>query len=85
VPNTTWVGRSRARWPSEVLQWAGDPAATPFEEAGQVRAALRRRGRPIGPFDVLLAGCALARGLTLVTANVDELARIDGLSVENWR
>ncbi len=53
--------------------------------AGQVRAALRRRGRPIGPYDVLLAGAALARGLTLVTANVRELTRVAGLAVESWR
>jgi tRNA(fMet)-specific endonuclease VapC len=53
--------------------------------AGVVRAALRRRGRPIGPYDVLLAGCAVARGLTLVTSNVKEFARVDGLVVESWR
>ena len=39
----------------------------------------------IGPYDVLLAGCALSRGLVLVTANTDEFARVDGLAVEDWR
>jgi predicted nucleic acid-binding protein len=34
---------------------------------------------------VLLAGCALARGLVLVTANSREFTRIGGLLVENWR
>ena len=53
--------------------------------AGAVRAALRKRGKPIGPYDVLLAGCALARGLTLVTANEVELGHVDGLALENWR
>lgn len=53
--------------------------------AAAVRAVLRRRGRPIGPYDVLLAGCALSRGLVLVTANTDEFARVDGLNVEDWR
>jgi tRNA(fMet)-specific endonuclease VapC len=53
--------------------------------AAHVRAALRRHGRPIGPYDVLLAGCALSRGLTLVTANVREMARVESLAVENWR
>jgi tRNA(fMet)-specific endonuclease VapC len=53
--------------------------------AGTIRAALRRRGMPIGPYDVLLAGCALARGLTLITANLRELGRVAGLSVESWR
>jgi tRNA(fMet)-specific endonuclease VapC len=53
--------------------------------AGVVRAALRKRGRPIGPYDVLLAGCALARGLTLVTANEVEMGHVDGLAVQSWR
>jgi tRNA(fMet)-specific endonuclease VapC len=53
--------------------------------AGTVRAALRKRGRPVGPYDILLAGCALARGLTLVTANSVELSQVDGLSLEDWR
>ena len=61
-----------------------------FEEsdarcAGEIRAALRSRGTPIGPYDVLIAGQALARGLTVVTDNVTEFARVDGLVVENWR
>lgn len=52
--------------------------------AGEVRARLAAAGRPIGPFDVLIAGQALSRGLTLVTANVAELDRIEGLVVEDW-
>jgi len=53
--------------------------------AGTIRAALRRRGTPIGPYDVLLAGCAMARGLTLITGNVREMDRVAGLAVESWR
>jgi tRNA(fMet)-specific endonuclease VapC len=53
--------------------------------AAAVRAALRRRGQPIGPYDVLLAGCALARGLVFVTANTREFSRVAGLLVETWR
>ena len=50
-----------------------------------LRAALRKKGRPIGAYDVLLAGCALARGLVLVTANEQEFKRVSGLTIENWR
>ena len=53
--------------------------------AGTIRAGLRRRGTPIGPYDILLAGCALARGLTLITGNVREIGRVAGLAVESWR
>ena len=52
--------------------------------AGEVRDRLRRRGTPIGPYDLLIAGQALARDLTLVTRNTGEFARVEGLRVEDW-
>lgn len=52
--------------------------------AGELRAKLARAGSPIGPYDVLVAGQALARSLTLITRNVREFQRVEGLSVENW-
>ena len=61
----------------------------PFDQedarhAGDIRAALAKQGVPIGGYDVLIAGQARARELTLVTRNVREFARVDGLLVENW-
>lgn len=53
--------------------------------SASVRAALESKGRPIGAYDVLIAGAALARGLTLVTSNRREFERVSGLRVENWR
>ena len=53
-------------------------------EAGRVRAALALMGTPIGPFDVLIAGQALARGAILVTHDIREFERDDGLTVEDW-
>jgi tRNA(fMet)-specific endonuclease VapC len=52
--------------------------------AGEIRNALERMGRPIGAYDVLIAGQALSRKLTLVTANVKEFARVKGLDWEDW-
>jgi tRNA(fMet)-specific endonuclease VapC len=52
--------------------------------AGEIRALLTKRGTPIGPYDVLIAGQALARDLTLITRNVGEFSRVDGLRIENW-
>jgi tRNA(fMet)-specific endonuclease VapC len=52
--------------------------------AAQVRASLEGRGTPIGAYDILLAGQALARGLTLVTNNVREFRRVEGLKLEDW-
>jgi tRNA(fMet)-specific endonuclease VapC len=52
--------------------------------AGEIRALLAARGAPIGPYDILIAGQARARGLTLVTRNLREFTRVPGLSTENW-
>ncbi len=52
--------------------------------AGQVRAALEKAGTPIGAYDVLIAGQALRRGLTVVTANTSEFGRVVGLSWHDW-
>jgi tRNA(fMet)-specific endonuclease VapC len=62
----------------------------PFEHedaqaAAAVRAALTKRGTPIGPYDVMIGGTAVRYGLTLVTSNSNEFQRISGLIVEDWR
>ena len=51
---------------------------------GRIRADLSRRGELIGGADLWIAAHALAAGLTLVTGNGREVARIDGLTVEDW-
>jgi tRNA(fMet)-specific endonuclease VapC len=50
-----------------------------------VRAALAKRGTPIGPYDIMIAGSALRRGLVMVTSNGGEFGRIHGLVLEDWR
>ncbi|MBJ7406794.1 MAG: type II toxin-antitoxin system VapC family toxin [Bradyrhizobium sp.] len=52
--------------------------------AGEIRAELARRGTPIGPYDILIAGQAIARGLPLVSNNTAEFQRIAGLRLEDW-
>ena len=52
--------------------------------AGEIRAGLSAQGLPIGGYDVLIAGQARARDLTLVTRNVGEFERVEGLRIENW-
>jgi tRNA(fMet)-specific endonuclease VapC len=52
--------------------------------SGEIRARLEVLGTPIGSWDVMIAGHALRHGATLVTANVREFSRVDGLNVENW-
>lgn len=64
-------------------------AVVPFEAPadtfyGGLRARLERAGQVIGANDLLIAAQALAIGCIVVTDNQQELARVDGLRVENW-
>lgn len=59
----------------------GPSAAVEF---GAIRHALAKLGKPIGPYDLLIAAHARAEGLTLVTNNVREFKRVPGLKIENW-
>ena len=54
-------------------------------QAGEIRAHLASKGTPIGPYDVLIAGQAKARKLTLVTHNTTEFQRVPSLKVEDWK
>jgi tRNA(fMet)-specific endonuclease VapC len=51
---------------------------------GAVRASLASRGTPIGPLDTLIGAHALELDLILVTHNLREFSRIEGLSLEDW-
>lgn len=52
--------------------------------AAAIRADLENRGKPIGPYDVLIAGTAVAHRGVLVTHNTSGFERIDGLQLEDW-
>jgi tRNA(fMet)-specific endonuclease VapC len=52
--------------------------------AGRVRADLESVGKPIGAYDLLIAGQALRHQLTLITANSREFGRVKGLVWQDW-
>lgn len=54
------------------------------DQYGKVRADLEKRGAPIGPLDIMIAGHALSADCTIVTNNVGEFSRVKGLKIENW-
>lgn len=58
--------------------------AAEAKAAARVRAILEGKGAPIGPLDTLIAGTTLCHRATLVTHNVDEFSRVEGLVVEDW-
>ena len=64
----------------DILPFEG-PADTTY---GLIRNSLEKTGQPIGGNDLLIAAQAVALGYTIVTDNIREFGRIDGLSCENW-
>ncbi len=54
------------------------------KRSAEVRESLAAKGMPIGTLDTLIAGHALEHELTLVTGNLREFSRVEGLPLENW-
>ena len=61
-----------------------DYVAKAAQHYGQIRASLEQRGTPIGVNDLHIAAHARSEGLTLVSNNLREFERVDGLLYENW-
>lgn len=69
-----------AQLPFEILPFSQEDA----DQAGQIRAILKRKGTPIGAYDLLIAGQAINRALILITHNTQEFERVSGLRWEDW-
>jgi tRNA(fMet)-specific endonuclease VapC len=54
-------------------------------KAAEIRANLKSLGEPIGPYDILIGGSALAHNMMMVTSNMREFKRIKGIFIEDWR
>lgn len=85
VANSAQVARNA----EQLVAFLANVVILPFDAedartAGGIRADLRRVGKPIGTYDLLIAGCAVRRGLLLITANVGEFSRVKGLRWEDW-
>ncbi|MFH5927362.1 type II toxin-antitoxin system tRNA(fMet)-specific endonuclease VapC [Roseomonas xinghualingensis] len=64
----------------DVLAFDAEAAA----HAGEIRTALERAGQVIGAYDLMIAGHARSRGLIVVTGNLNEFRRVEGLRCEGW-
>lgn len=88
-----FYGAMRSNNPSKSLAGQGKFiqlfVSLPFDDAaasifGRIRAELDAVGTPIGPYDVQIAAIAMANNLILVTHNVKEFSRVNGLKFEDW-
>ena len=70
------------RFLSHIAELSFDRAAA--EAASAIRVDLERKGTVIGPYDLLIAGHAVANRLSLVTGNLAEFQRVSGLKLEAW-
>jgi tRNA(fMet)-specific endonuclease VapC len=86
-------GAEKSAKPSEnrtaVERFAARLSVLPFDSsaaghAANIRADLERRGASIGGYDLLIAGHARSRGLIIVTGNLREFNRVEGLRSEDW-
>ncbi|MGM9506262.1 PIN domain-containing protein [Larkinella sp. GY13] len=68
---TAFVGRTLLIGPS-------------FHEYARQKAALKRIGRPVGEFDLLIGSAAIVHDLTLVTRNTRDFENLDRIKLENW-
>ena len=74
---------------NEVEKFAARLDVLPFDaraadHAADIRANLERRGQTIGAYDLLIAGHARSLGLVVVTGNLAEFQRVEGLRCEDW-
>ena len=67
----------------EFVQVDGFPAGA-ARDFGEIKVALLSAGRPIGPYDLLIAAHARHIGAVLVTNNEREFRRVPRLAVQNW-
>jgi len=51
---------------------------------GKQKARLRKEGKIISDFDLLIGATAIANSMTMITQNVAEFERLEGITIENW-
>jgi tRNA(fMet)-specific endonuclease VapC len=73
----------------EVEHFSGRLAVLPFDSeaaahTAEIRSDLEARSCVIGPYDLMIAGHARSRGLVVVTGNIGEFQRVQGLRCEDW-
>ncbi len=85
VEKSTHQARNRDRLEQLLLEFTVLPwSHTAMWHYARHFHALRQKGQTIGHMDLLIAAQALAEDATLVTNNLREFERIEGLKLENW-
>lgn len=74
---------------NEVLAFLGQFEIVPFDDDsawsyGEIKSALELKGQPIGYNDTIIAATVLAHNGILITNNIREFMRVEGLNCEDW-
>ncbi|MBV1689068.1 type II toxin-antitoxin system VapC family toxin [Novosphingobium sp. G106] len=83
------LAQGTARERREIDEFLSPFACLPFDDeaafhAADIRVDLTRKGQLIGPNDLLIAGHARSLGLKVITGNLREFQRVEGLRSEDW-
>ena len=85
IAKSTKPEKRRGQLESLILQTNISPfGKKEAEAAALIRADLETKGMPIGPYDILIAGIVLSQNAILVTHNIKEFKRVNGLIIEDW-
>ncbi len=61
------------------------PISDALDDYGDIRFATKRKGNPIGQFDLLIGATARHYGLTVITDNLKDFSPMTGVKIENWK
>ena len=61
------------------------PISDALDDYGDIRFAMKRKGNPIGQFDLLIGATARHYGLTVITDNLKDFSPMPGVKIENWK
>jgi len=85
-------GAENSKYPTKnhnlINKLTGQISVLPIYEAiplfGKEKVRLRRSGKMISDFDLLIGCTAVYQEMTMVTENMSESERINNIKIENW-
>jgi tRNA(fMet)-specific endonuclease VapC len=84
VENSSYKDKNRKVVDAFVGNFTILPIINAIDVYAREKARLRKKGLPLDDFDLLIGATAIANKLTLVTRNINDFNRLEGIKIENW-